>query len=76
MLPDSLTPSAALDPVPAGIPADLLAQRPDVSAARQRMEAARYTIGARRADLLPSLSLYGSIGLQSTDAGEWFDPDQ
>ena len=75
-LPDSLTPSAALDPVPAGIPADLLDQRPDISAARQRMEAARYTVGARRADLLPSLSLYGSIGLQSTTAGEWFDPDQ
>ena len=75
-LPDSLTPSTALEPVPAGIPADLLVQRPDVSAARQRMEAARYTVGARRADLLPSLSLYGSIGLQSTEAGEWFDPDQ
>ena len=40
------------------------------------MEAARYTVGARRADLLPSLSLYGSIGLQSAEAGEWFDPDQ
>ena len=26
--------------------------------------------------MLPSLSLYGSIGLQSTEAGEWFDPDQ
>ena len=75
-LPDTLTPSAALDPVPAGIPTDLLTQRPDISAARQRMEAARYTVGARRADLLPSLSLYGSIGLQSADAGEWFDPDQ
>ena len=76
MLPDSLAPATALEPVPAGIPADLLAQRPDVSAARQRVEAARYTVGARRADLFPSLSLYGSIGLQSTEGGEWFDPDQ
>ena len=76
MLPDSLTPAAALEPVPVGIPADLLAQRPDVSAARQRVQAARYTVGARRADMFPSLSLYGSIGLQSTEGGEWFDPDQ
>ena len=76
MLPDALTPAAALEPVPTGIPADLLAQRPDVSAARQRVEAARYTVGARRADMFPSLSLYGSIGLQSTEGGEWFDPDQ
>ena len=76
MLPDSLSPSTALEPVPAGIPADLLVQRPDVSAARQRVAAARYTVGARRADLLPKLSLSGSIGLQSTESGELFNPDQ
>ncbi|MCY4427269.1 MAG: efflux transporter outer membrane subunit [Halieaceae bacterium] len=76
VLPDSLSNSAALEPVPPGIPAGLLVQRPDVSAARQRMEAARFTVGARRADLLPSLSLSGSIGLQSPDSSEWFDPDQ
>ena len=76
LLPDSLTSSTALKPVPAGIPADLLVQRPDVSAARQRVEAARYSVGARRADLLPKLSLSGSIGLQSTEAGELFNPDQ
>ena len=76
LLPDSLAPSTALDPVPAGIPADLLVQRPDVSAARQRVAAARYTVGARRADLLPKLSLSGSIGLQSTESGELFNPDQ
>ena len=76
MLPDSLALSAALQPVPAGIVADLLVQRPDVSAARQRVEAARYSVGARRADLLPRLSLQGSIGLQSTDTGDWFDADQ
>lgn len=76
LLPDSLAPVTALEPVPVGIPADLLSQRPDVSAARQRVEAARYRVGARRADLWPSLSLYGSIGLQSTEGGEWFDPDQ
>ena len=76
VLPDSLSQSAALQDIPAGVPADLLAQRPDVSAARQRMEASRHTVGARRAELLPSLSLSGSIGLQGTDTNEWFDPDQ
>ena len=76
VLPDSLTPSTAHAPVPPGIPAGLLVQRPDVNAAMQRVEAARYTVGARRAELLPRLSLSGSIGLRSTEAGEWFDPDQ
>ena len=76
ILPDALAPTPALEAVPAGVPVDLLAQRPDVSAARQRMEASRYMVGARRAELLPSLSLSGTIGLQGTDTGEWFDPDQ
>ena len=76
VLPGALTPSAVLEPVPAGIPAGLLAQRPDVGAARQRVEAARYAVGARRAELLPRISLHGSIGLQGAEAGEWFDPDQ
>lgn len=76
MIPDALSPATVMAPVPAGIPADLLAQRPDVGAALQRVEAARYTVGVRRADLLPSLSLSGSIGLQSTDSGDWFDSDQ
>ncbi|MCY4344297.1 MAG: efflux transporter outer membrane subunit [Gammaproteobacteria bacterium] len=76
LLPDALEPSAPSAPAPAGIPADLLAQRPDVNAARQRMEAARFAVGARRAALLPALSLSGFIGLQATESGDWFDPDQ
>ena len=76
MLPDSLLPAVTLSPVPVGIPADLLVQRPDVGAARERMEAARYAVGARRAELLPSLSLSGSIGLQGSDTHQWFDAAQ
>ena len=76
MLPDALLPSVTFSPVPVGIPADLLVQRPDVGAARQRMEAARYAVGARRAELLPSLSLSGSIGLQGSDTQQWFDAAQ
>ena len=73
ILPDSLLPSVTFNPVPVGIPTDLLVQRPDVGAARQRMEAARYAVGARRAELLPSVSLTGSIGLQGSDTHQWFD---
>ena len=76
LLPDALPPLGALEPVPAGIPADLLTQRPDVGAARQRMEAARYLVGVRRAELRPSLSLGGTIGLQNSKFEDWFHPDQ
>ena len=75
-IPDTLTAIAALEAVPPRIPANLLVQRPDVRAARQRLEAARYVVGARRAELLPSLSLSGSIGLQSSESSDWFDADQ
>ncbi|MDE0442074.1 MAG: efflux transporter outer membrane subunit [Gammaproteobacteria bacterium] len=74
-LPDTM-PTSTMQPVPTGVPAEALAQRPDVAAARQRLAAARFALGARRAALLPSLSLSGSIGLQSPDTADWFDPDQ
>ena len=76
VLPDALAPWASPDPVPAGVPASLLMQRPDVAAARERVEAARHSLGARRAELLPSLSVSGSIGVMSTQSDEWFDADQ
>ncbi|MCE2455929.1 MAG: efflux transporter outer membrane subunit [Gemmatimonadetes bacterium] len=76
ILPDSLAPIPSDDPVAAGVPADLLAQRPDVRSAGLRLEAARFSIGARRAELLPSLSLSGTIGVQSSEADGLFKVDQ
>ncbi len=76
VLPDSLAPMPAGDPVAAGVPADLLFQRPDVRAAGERLEAARYSIGARRAELLPSLSFTGTIGLQASQVDGLFNVDQ
>ena len=74
-LPDTI-PISTMARVPTGVPAEALAQRPDVAAARQRLAGARFALGARRAALLPSLSLSGSIALQSPDTADWFDPDQ
>lgn len=71
-LPDS----GAFGPVPAGMPAQLIEQRPDVMAAAARLEASRQQIGVARANLLPSFSLSGSSGLQSADLSNLFDIDQ
>jgi len=76
ILPDSLAPASLADPVATGAPADLLLQRPDVRAAGQRLDAARFAIGARRAEMLPSLSFSGTIGVQSSEADGLFDVDQ
>ena len=76
LLPDSLSPEQVADPVPADVPADLLLQRPDVRAAGFRLEAAAHDIEARRAELMPSLSLSGAVGLQTTGIGGLFNVQQ
>jgi len=73
---DSRSPNVLAYPVPAGIPSDLLLQRPDVRASALRMEASRFRVGARKAELLPSISLSGTLGLQSSTADGLFDLSQ
>lgn len=63
-----------------GIPADLLRRRPDIRQAEQVAATRSALIGVARADLYPSFSLSGFIGLQSSDtgsssAGDLFDSD-
>jgi multidrug efflux system outer membrane protein len=76
VLPDSIPAAPALSPVPAGLPADLLMQRPDVRAGVLRLEAARQQIGVARAELLPSLSLTAQGGTQSSELASLVDLDQ
>ncbi|MEL6772803.1 MAG: TolC family protein [Bacteroidota bacterium] len=75
LLPDTLSPRLALDPVPPGQPSDLLLQRPDVRAAAYRFEAARYTVGARKAALLPTVSLSAQLGIQGLEPADLVDLD-
>ncbi len=69
-------PMGELPTVPTALPADLLWQRPDVRAAGQRLEAARLRVGARKAELLPRLTLSGTVGLQGADPDDLIDLDQ
>ncbi len=62
MLPGTLPQLPALDPVPLGLPADLLDRRPDLRQAEMQLEAATFGVGAAVASLYPDLSLTGSIG--------------
>jgi NodT family efflux transporter outer membrane factor (OMF) lipoprotein len=55
-------PDGALPVVAAGLPADLLARRPDVRAAELRVREALATVDASRAAFYPDLTLTGSLG--------------
>ena len=56
--------------VPAGLPSALLERRPDLLAAQQELESAAFRTDAQRAALLPTISLTGSLGLQSRSLGD------
>lgn len=57
--------------IPAGLPAELLARRPDIMQAEQNLVAANANIGAVRALYYPSLSLTGALGSVSTAFGNF-----
>lgn len=60
-----LSPLPDLDPVPLGLPAQLLDRRPDLRQAEMQLAAATARIGVAMADLFPSLTLSGSTGTAS-----------
>lgn len=73
LLKADMAPQLIFADIPSGLPIDLLAQRPDVYAAGQRLEAARFNLGARKADRFPSLGLSASTGTQASDVSGAFD---
>jgi NodT family efflux transporter outer membrane factor (OMF) lipoprotein len=58
--------------VAVGIPADLLRRRPDIRRAERTLAAQSAQIGIAKADLLPSLSLVGTISLSAEHFSDLF----
>lgn len=71
--PDTLPPLPGA--VPAGLPAELLARRPDLRAAERRVAAADARLVANRRALYPSLSLTGSGGFATNVLRRLLDGD-
>jgi multidrug efflux system outer membrane protein len=72
-LPLSQVEAALSADLPAGLPSDLLAARPDIQAAEHLLRAADADIGAARAAYFPRIALTGLFGSASTDLGHLFD---
>lgn len=66
---------SAPPPPPAGMPAELLARRPDVAASLLDLKAAGFRLTAAERSFLPSLTLTGSAGSSSTELSNLLDPD-
>ena len=79
-LPATLMPEALpsrvseLRQLPAGLPSEVLLQRPDILAAERNLEAANAAIGAARAAFFPSITLTGSLGTASSQLSGLFEP--
>lgn len=64
-----ITSSSALT---AGLPSDLLNNRPDLRAAEYKLSAAGANIGAAKARMFPTISLTGNAGYASTSLSDLF----
>jgi multidrug efflux system outer membrane protein len=76
-IPDNLPTGATLattnlPDLPAGMPSDLLAVRPDIRSAEQQLIAANANIGAARANYFPRITLTGSAGTASSELSGLF----
>jgi len=72
LAPGTTLAATSLAELPAGLPSDLLAVRPDIRAAEQQLIAANANIGAARANFFPRISLTGSAGSASNELSGLF----
>jgi multidrug efflux system outer membrane protein len=64
-----------LEPVPPGLPSELLLRRPDIRAAEEQLVALNALVGVAKASRFPRIALTGSFGYSSEDLDRLFKPE-
>jgi NodT family efflux transporter outer membrane factor (OMF) lipoprotein len=59
--------------LPEGVTTDLIGRRPDIAAARERVEAAAKRVAVAKADFYPAVRLSAMAGLQAVGIGNLFE---
>ncbi|MBS1091910.1 efflux transporter outer membrane subunit [Gluconobacter sp. Dm-74] len=68
----SLNAVAAFPDVPAGLPSDMIARRPDIAASERELRAANDDIGAARAEFFPKIQITAANGTASNNITRLF----
>lgn len=77
-LPGTVTRNGTLERFPlwdslhTGVPAEVIANRPDVKASELSLKAANANVGVAQGSMYPSLSLTANGGLNAYEIGKWF----
>ncbi|MEN6533014.1 MAG: efflux transporter outer membrane subunit [Bryobacteraceae bacterium] len=74
LLPSELGSDSSLKDISAGLPSEVLLNRPDILTAEHQLKAAYANIGAARAAFFPRIALTGGGGLLSSALSELFSP--
>ena len=64
-----------LPPVPLGIPASIIERRPDIRSLVLKLESAAHRVAQSKRDLLPGVTLNGSVGTSTQEIEKIFDED-
>lgn len=64
-----------IDPVPPGLPSELLLRRPDIRSAEAGLAAASARIGEAKASRFPAINLTGALGYSSSELDLLFRPE-
>ncbi|MBW1742405.1 MAG: efflux transporter outer membrane subunit, partial [Deltaproteobacteria bacterium] len=64
-----------LDPVPPGLPSELLLRRPDIRAAEAQLMALNAQVGVSKASRFPRITLTGAYGYASDELDGLFSPE-